>query len=171
MTIDHDSLGYAANLITSWIPSLDGVRDRLETGMPVADLGCGHGSSTVLMALAYPASTYRGFDHDQQSIGHARKRAAEAGVAVRCRFEATAATAYPGVGYGLVTSYGCLHDADDPAGAAAHVRASLAPDGAWLLVEPAGDGEVTRKAVIAAGFTRMRLAERTTLRNVFDVRP
>ena len=133
---------YAANLITSWIPALDGVSDRLAAGVRVADVGCGHGASTVLMALAYPASTYVGYDYHAGSVEQARKRAAEAGVGDRCRFEVASAKDYPGGGYGLVTSFDCLHDMGDPVGAATHVRETLAPDGTWLLIEPAAGDRV-----------------------------
>jgi 2-polyprenyl-3-methyl-5-hydroxy-6-metoxy-1,4-benzoquinol methylase len=135
--------GYAANLTSSWIPALDGVEARLRAGARVADVGCGHGASTVLMAQAYPASTFTGFDYHEASVVQARERAAAAGVAERCRFEVASAAEYPGTGYDLVTTFDCLHDMGDPVGAAARVRASLAPDGTWLLVEPAaGDGLV-----------------------------
>jgi SAM-dependent methyltransferase len=106
----------------------------------VADVGCGHGASTILMARAYPRSEFVGFDYHEASIEHARKAAAEAGVDGRVRFEVTAAKHYPGGGYDLVAMFDCLHDMGDPIGAAAHVLQTLAPDGTWMIVEPyAGD--------------------------------
>ncbi len=132
--------GYAANLLPSWIPSLDGVQDKLAAGARVADVGCGHGASTILMAQAFPRSTFVGFDYHPASIDHARKAAAEAGVDGRVSFEVATAKAYPGAGYDLVTMFDCLHDMGDPVGAATHVLRTLAPDGTWMIVEPyAGD--------------------------------
>jgi SAM-dependent methyltransferase len=132
--------GYAANLTSSWIPALEGVEAKLEAGARVADVGCGHGASTVLMAEAYPRSTFAGFDYHAPSIDHARAAAAEAGLGDRARFEVASAKEYPGEGYDLVCMFDCLHDMGDPAGAAAHVLSTVAPDGTWLIVEPyAGD--------------------------------
>ncbi|HVG28260.1 MAG TPA: class I SAM-dependent methyltransferase [Pyrinomonadaceae bacterium] len=132
--------GYAANLISSWIPAFDGVEAKLKAGAKVADVGCGLGASTVLMAQAYPNSTFVGFDYHDKSIELARQRAAEAGVADRVTFEVAKAKDYPGENYDLVAFFDCLHDMGDPVGAAAHVRGSLAPDGTWMIVEPfAGD--------------------------------
>jgi SAM-dependent methyltransferase len=132
--------GYAANLTSSWIPALEGVEAKLEAGARVADVGCGHGASTVLMAEAYPRSTFVGFDYHAPSIDHARAAAAEAGLGDRARFEVASAKEYPGEGYDLVCMFDCLHDMGDPAGAAAHVLSTVAPDGTWLIVEPyAGD--------------------------------
>jgi SAM-dependent methyltransferase len=132
--------GYAANLVSSWIPALDGVQAKLERGARVADVGCGHGASTIIMAQAYPNSTFVGFDYHQPSIERAQKTAAKAGVADRCRFQVAAAHAYPGAGYALVAVFDALHDMGDPVGTAAHIRQTLAPDGTFLLVEPyAGD--------------------------------
>jgi SAM-dependent methyltransferase len=128
--------GYAANLVASWIPALDGVKAKLEAGAQVADVGCGHGASTILMAQAWPHSSFIGFDYHQPSIERAQKAAAKAGVADRCRFEVATATAYPGAGYDLVAIFDALHDMGDPVGAAAHVRQTLAPDGTFMLVEP-----------------------------------
>jgi 2-polyprenyl-3-methyl-5-hydroxy-6-metoxy-1,4-benzoquinol methylase len=131
---------YAGNLVSSWIPALDGVEAKLHAGARVADVGCGHGSSSVLMAEAYPASTIAGFDVHRPSIDTARKRAADAGVAERVTFEAEPATAYSGTGYDLVCIFDALHDMGDPLAALRHIRRSLAPDGTLLLVEPnAGD--------------------------------
>ncbi|MCP9494768.1 MAG: methyltransferase domain-containing protein [Pyrinomonadaceae bacterium MAG19_C2-C3] len=128
--------GYAANLISSWIPALDGVEEKLKTGAKVADIGCGLGASTVLMAQTYPNSTFVGFDYHDQSIEMARQRAAEGGVAERVSFEVAKAKDFPGGDYDFVTYFDCLHDMGDPVGAAAHVRKSLATDGTWMIVEP-----------------------------------
>lgn len=131
---------YAANLVESWIPALDGVRDKLEKGAKVADVGCGHGSSTILMAKAFPNSTFHGFDFHEPSIEHARERARDAGVAKNTIFEVVTAKEYPGSGYDLVAIFDALHDMGDPVGAAAHVRSTLNDDGTFMLVEPfAGD--------------------------------
>jgi SAM-dependent methyltransferase len=132
--------GYHANLISGWLPALDGVIGKLERGALVADVGCGHGSSTILMAKEFPNSTFSGFDYHDGSIATARQRASEARVADRAHFEATPAAGYPGTGYDLVTMFDCLHDMGDPVGAARHVRGSLKDDGTWMIVEPnAGD--------------------------------
>lgn len=132
--------GYNANLVAGWLPALDGVVQKLEAGARVADLGCGHGASTILMAQAYPRSTFVGSDYHAESIETARSRAAEAGVADRVTFEVAAATQYSGTGYDLATTFDALHDMGDPVGAAKHVRESLASDGTWMVVEPmAGD--------------------------------
>jgi 2-polyprenyl-3-methyl-5-hydroxy-6-metoxy-1,4-benzoquinol methylase len=129
--------GYNANLIAGWLPALDGVVAKLEQGATVADAGCGHGASTVLMAQAFPNSTFVGSDYHDGSIAEARKRAEEAGVAGRTRFETAPASGYPGSGYDLVTMFDCLHDMGDPVGAARHVHETLSPDGTWMIVEPA----------------------------------
>ncbi len=132
--------GYNANLIAGWLPALDGVVAKLERGALVADVGCGHGASTILMAQAYPNSAFVGSDYHQGSIETARQRAQTAGVADRVRFEVAPAAAYSGTEYDLVTMFDCLHDMGDPAGAARHVRGTLKPDGTWMIVEPrAGD--------------------------------
>ena len=128
--------GYAANLVSSWIPALDGVDSKLESGARVADVGCGHGASTVLMAQAYPKASFVGFDYHAPSIEWARKAAAEAGVADRVTFEVAAAKNFPGKNYDLVAFFDCLHDMGDPVGASRHVRAALKPDGCWMIVEP-----------------------------------
>ncbi|WP_309624204.1 class I SAM-dependent methyltransferase [Methylibium sp.] len=128
--------GYAANLVSSWIPALDGVDSKLESGARVADVGCGHGASTVLMAQAYPKASFVGFDYHAPSIEWARKAAAEAGVADRVTFEVAAAKNFPGKDYDLVAFFDCLHDMGDPVGASRHVRAALKPDGCWMIVEP-----------------------------------
>ena len=132
--------GYNANLIPDWLPALDGVIDKLEAGATVADLGCGHGSSTILMAQAFPNSTFVGSDYHEGSIKTARERAEDAGVADRVTFHAEAAAEHQGSDYDLVTMFDCLHDMGDPVGAARRVRQLLAQDGTWLIVEPmAGD--------------------------------
>jgi ubiquinone/menaquinone biosynthesis C-methylase UbiE len=135
--------GYLAHLVAGWIPALDGAQAKLEQGAKVADIGCGHGASTVLMAKAFPASTFVGSDYHDGSIAEAGKRAAEAGVTERASFEVAGAQSFSGTGYDLVTSFDCLHDMGDPLGAARHVRSSLAPDGAWLIVEPAAGDTVS----------------------------
>jgi SAM-dependent methyltransferase len=132
--------GYAADLVPNWIPALDGVAAKLAAGARVADVGCGLGSSSVLIAQAYPRTTVTGSDYHDRSIELARKKAAEAGVADRVRFEVSAAQGFSGSGYDLVTMFDCLHDMGDPVGAARRIREALAPDGTWMLVEPvAGD--------------------------------
>jgi SAM-dependent methyltransferase len=134
--------GYAASLTSAWIPALDGVEAKLQAGASVADVGCGHGASTLLMAQAYPASRFAGSDLHQGSIEAARKRAAEAGVTERVGFAVAGAQDFAGTGYDLVTTFDCVHDMGDPVGAARHVRDALAPDGTWLIVEPAAGDTV-----------------------------
>jgi 2-polyprenyl-3-methyl-5-hydroxy-6-metoxy-1,4-benzoquinol methylase len=128
--------GYVANLTSSWIPALDGVADKLAVGGRVADVGCGHGASTELLAQAYTKARILGSDYHQASIDTARKRAADAGVADRARFEVASAQTFSGTGYDLVATFDCLHDMGDPAGAARHIRQALDADGTWLIVEP-----------------------------------
>jgi SAM-dependent methyltransferase len=128
--------GYVANLVSQWIPALDGVEAKLRAGARVADVGCGHGASTVIMAQAFPKSSFVGFDYHEPSIRRARAAAAEAGVSDRVKFEVAKAQDYPGSGYDLVAVFDCLHDMGDPVGAAKHVRASLKDNGTWLIVEP-----------------------------------
>jgi SAM-dependent methyltransferase len=128
--------GYIANLIPSWVPSLDGVQAKLQAGGKIADIGCGHGASSVLFAQAYPASTVVGSDYHDGSIESARKRAAGAGVADRVSFEVASAQTFSGGDYDLVATFDCLHDMGDPIGAAEHIRRALTPDGTWLIVEP-----------------------------------
>lgn len=129
--------GYAANLVDSWLPALDGVVDRLKQGARVADIGCGHGASTTLMAQAFPRSSFAGFDYHAPSIDRAAKAAAEAGLPTqRVHFEVAGAKDYPGRDYDLVAFFDCLHDMGDPVGAAAHVKDSLRPGGSWMVVEP-----------------------------------
>jgi len=132
--------GYAANLISSWIPSLSGVDQKLKSGARVADVGCGLGASTILMAKSYPKSEFIGFDYHDKSIETAKLRAKEAGLGDRIRFEVAKAKGYPGKDYDFVTFFDCLHDMGDPAGASAHVHSTLKKDGTWMIVEPfAGD--------------------------------
>lgn len=138
--------GYAANLVSSWLPALDGVIGKLEQGGAVADVGCGHGASTILMAQAFPNSRFVGSDYHQSSVEIARQRAAEAGIGDRVRFEVAPAGSFSpattGSGYDLVTMFDCLHDMGDPVGAARHVRETIAPDGTWMVVEPAAGDRV-----------------------------
>jgi SAM-dependent methyltransferase len=132
--------GYNANLIDAWLPALDDVADKLVAGGLVADIGCGHGASTILMAQAFPRSRFVGSDYHSGSIAIARERAEEAGVADRVTFEVASAAEHPGTGYDLVTMFDCLHDMGDPAGAARRVLRLLDADGTWMIVEPmAGD--------------------------------
>jgi len=132
--------GYLANLPSSWIPSLQGVEAKLREGATVADVGCGHGASTIIMAKAWPRSRFAGFDFHRESIETARRRAAAAGVADRVTFEVAPATEFPGDGYDLVCHFDCLHDLPDPRGAARRAREAVARDGTWMIVEPfAGD--------------------------------
>jgi 2-polyprenyl-3-methyl-5-hydroxy-6-metoxy-1,4-benzoquinol methylase len=132
--------GYNANLAADWLPALDGVVDKLTRGAKVADVGCGHGASTILMAQAFPNSTFIGSDYHEGSVATARVRGEQAGVDDRVRFEVAPAAAYKGTGYDLVTMFDCLHDMGDPVGAARHVHSTIAPGGTWMIVEPnAGD--------------------------------
>ncbi len=128
--------GYAANLTSAWIPALDGVQEKLDRGALVADVGCGHGASTILMAQAYPQSEFVGFDYHDGSIEAAREKAAEAGLDGRVSFEVAKAKEYAGEGYDVVAMFDCLHDMGDPVGAAAHVLSTLDADGTWMIVEP-----------------------------------
>ena len=128
--------GYAANLVSSWIPALDGVHDKLMRGAKVADVGCGKGASSILMAKAFPNSRIFGFDYHDKSIEAARESAKRQGVADRVTFDVAKAKEFPGKDYDFVAVFDCLHDMGDPVGAAAHVRASLADDGSWMIVEP-----------------------------------
>lgn len=132
--------GYHNHLVATWLPALEGVREKLERGAKVADVGCGHGWSTVLMAEAFPRSQFIGFDFHPLSISDARAHADLHGVTGNARFEVGLAKDYPGNDFDLVTCFDCLHDMGDPAGAAAHIRHSLKPNGTWMVVEPmAGD--------------------------------
>jgi SAM-dependent methyltransferase len=133
--------GYRAHLTAEWIPALDGVEEKLQAGGSVADVGCGHGASTIIMAEAYPESEFFGFDYHDASIERAREAAEAAGVADRVRFDVASAKDFGGEGYDLVTFFDCLHDMGDPVGAAAHTLTTLAEDGTMMVVEPfAGDG-------------------------------
>ncbi len=132
--------GYLANLTTNWIPALDGVKEKLEAGARVADIGCGHGASTLLMAQTYPDSEFFGFDYHDASIATARDKAKKAGLDDRVHFDVAPAKSFPGKDYDFVACFDCLHDMGDPAGAAKHVHEALASDGTWMIVEPiAGD--------------------------------
>jgi len=133
---------YIGNLTNAWIPSLEGVEAKLRASALVADVGCGLGASTILMAQTYPQSRFRGFDAHPESIALARQRAGAAGVSDRVTFEVARSTDFPGTGYDLVAHFDCLHDMGDPAGAARHVRRSLAPDGVWMIVEPSASDRV-----------------------------
>lgn len=134
--------GYAANLVQQWIPALEDVQDKLERGARVADVGCGHGSSTILMAQAFPRSEFIGFDYHPASVDAARDRAAQAGVADRTRFAVAGAKDYDGGDYDFVTFFDCLHDMGDPVGAATHVLEALNADGTWMIVEPYANDRV-----------------------------
>jgi len=132
--------GYKANLVSTWIPALDGVEAKLQRGASLADVGCGYGASTILLAQAFPQSSFVGFDFHAASIAEATRRASAAGVSDRVRFEVATAKAYPGTGYDLVACFDCLHDMGDPVGGSRHILESLDADGTWLIVEPfAGD--------------------------------
>ena len=134
--------GYVANLASSWIPALEGVEQKLRDGAKVADIGCGHGASTMLLASTYPRSGVTGYDYHDRSIEQARKRAAEAGLGGRVSFEVAAAADYPGTDHDLVAIFDALHDMPDPLAAARHIRGSLKPDGTFLLVEPFANDRV-----------------------------
>ena len=127
--------GYVGNLVSSWLPALEGMKEKLEKGASVADVGCGKGASTILMAQAFPNSTFIGFDYHDGSIEGARASAAKQGLSERVTFGVAAAKGFPGK-YDLVTVFDCLHDMGDPVGAAKHVREALKPDGTWMIVEP-----------------------------------
>ncbi len=133
--------GYAANITSSWLPALEGVVEKLERGANVADVGCGHGASTILMAQAYPKSQFTGFDFHQASIDKAHERAHAAGLADRVRFEKAAAKDFPGT-YDLVACFDCLHDMGDPVGASEHVLSALKADGTWMVVEPFANDDI-----------------------------
>ncbi|WP_327208174.1 class I SAM-dependent methyltransferase [Rhizobium johnstonii] len=128
--------GYNSHLVNEWIPALGGVEEKLKTGARVADVGCGHGASTILMAQAYPASRFTGFDYHGPSIERAKAAAKDAGVSDRVTFEQGSAAEFPGRGYDMVAMFDCLHDMGDPVGAGRHVKDTLGPNGTWLIVEP-----------------------------------
>jgi 2-polyprenyl-3-methyl-5-hydroxy-6-metoxy-1,4-benzoquinol methylase len=128
--------GYNANLVSSWIPTLEGVEAKLEAGARVADVGCGHGASTIVMAQAYPNSEFFGFDYHKPSIERAKVLAQQAGVGDRVTFAQASAKDFPAKDYDLVAFFDCLHDMGDPTGASKHVLSSLKPDGTWMIVEP-----------------------------------
>jgi 2-polyprenyl-3-methyl-5-hydroxy-6-metoxy-1,4-benzoquinol methylase len=134
--------GYAANLVSTWIPALKDVQSKLESGARVADVGCGKGASTILLAKAYPKSKFYGFDYHAKSIELAREIAKKEGVAGRVTFQLAKAKEFPGKDYDLVAVFDCLHDMGDPVGAAKHVRQSLNPDGTWMIVEPFANDEL-----------------------------
>jgi 2-polyprenyl-3-methyl-5-hydroxy-6-metoxy-1,4-benzoquinol methylase len=134
--------GYAAHLTTSWIPSLTGAEEKLKAGARVADIGCGHGASTIIMAQAYPNSRFWGFDNHEKSIETARQRARDAGVADRVTFEVANASDFPGENYDLITFFDCLHDMGDPVGACKRASAALSDDGCALIVEPMAGNRV-----------------------------
>ena len=134
--------GYRAHLVSEWLPALTGVVEKLARGAKVADVGCGHGASTILLAQAFPSSEFHGFDYHDGSIAQARIRAEEAGVADRISFVTASAKEFPGEGYDLVCMFDCLHDMGDPVGAARHVREVLAADGSWMIVEPYAEDAV-----------------------------
>lgn len=134
--------GYAANLVSAWIPALHDVREKLEAGARVADVGCGKGASTILMAKAFPKSKFFGFDYHDKSIEGARESARREGLSDRVAFEVAKAKEYPGTNYDFVAVFDCLHDMGDPTGAAAHVRKSLNKDGTWMIVEPFANDEL-----------------------------
>jgi SAM-dependent methyltransferase len=128
--------GYRHHLVQEWLPALDGVVEKLERGAIIADVGCGHGVSTLIMARAFPKSQFYGFDYHPGSIEDARKAAAEAGMGDRVRFEVSTAKTVPAHRYDLVCFFDCLHDMGDPVGALRHIRGLMAPDGTCMLVEP-----------------------------------
>jgi 2-polyprenyl-3-methyl-5-hydroxy-6-metoxy-1,4-benzoquinol methylase len=128
--------GYIGNLVGRWLPALEGVTGKLERGAKVADVGCGLGASTILMAKAFPKSRFVGFDSHEKSVALARERAKQAGVADRVTFEVAKSTDYPGNGYDLIAHFDCLHDMEDPVGAARHAKETIARDGTWMIVEP-----------------------------------
>jgi SAM-dependent methyltransferase len=128
--------GYNTNLVPNWIPALDGVEEKLKAGAKVADVGCGHGASTIVMAQAYPKSEFLGFDYHVPSIERATALAKEAGVGDRIRFAQASAKDFPAQNYDLVAFFDCLHDMGDPVGAGKHVKETLAKDGTWMIVEP-----------------------------------
>lgn len=160
---------YAAR-VTHWIPALDGVENLLRTGARVADIGSGCGGTTILLAQAYPASTFSGFDHHPESVEAARRAAAEAGVSDRVTFEVALADNFPGGGYDLACIFNGLHETGDPVRVARHVRDALAPEGTLLVVEPHAGEEALRRVASEAGFSRARRATRTPFDLVLEAR-
>jgi len=134
--------GYRANLVSAWLPALTGVVEKLERGARVADIGCGAGASTIIMAAAFPNSEFVGYDYHDKSIARAREAAEEAGYLPNLRFEVAKAKEASANDFDLVCCFDCLHDMGDPVGAAAHVRQSLAKDGTWMIVEPFANDEL-----------------------------
>jgi SAM-dependent methyltransferase len=134
--------GYRGNLVAEWIPALEGVKEKLDKGAKVADIGCGHGASTIIMAEAFPNSEFFGFDYHDASIERAREAADEAGVGDRITFEVASAKDYPGDGYDFASVFDCLHDMGDPAGASKHIYETLDSDGTWMIVEPFANDRV-----------------------------
>jgi SAM-dependent methyltransferase len=134
--------GYNTNLVSSWLPAIDGMVERLERGALVADVGCGHGASTILMAQAFPRSRFYGFDYHGPSIEQARQSAKAEGVADRITFQTAKASDFPAEGFDLVAMFDCLHDMGDPVGAGRHVRSALGDDGVWMIVEPFANDEL-----------------------------
>jgi SAM-dependent methyltransferase len=134
--------GYRENIVGSWLPALDGVVAKLEKGARVADIGCGFGYSTVIMAKAFPKSMFTGIDYHGPSIEAAEKAASDAGVAERVSFEVAGGANFLGTGFDLITCFDCLHDMGDPPGVARRIRSALADDGTWMLVEPAASGQL-----------------------------
>jgi trans-aconitate methyltransferase len=173
-TTSIDALGEKLGLVSEWIPALDGVKEKLEIGASVADIGCGHGTSTIILAQAYPNSRFHGFDYHAASIERAREAAAQAGVADRISFEVASAKDYPGTGYDLVCVLDCLDDMGDPAGASAHVLETLSPTGTWMirlsLGALAGEARLT-EVIKKGGFTRVRRATETPFNLVLEARP
>jgi SAM-dependent methyltransferase len=135
---------YAGNLVGSWIPALEGVKAKLEAGGRVADVGCGHGASTIIMAKAFPRTKFHAYDYHPESIVVAKRAAEAAGVADRITFEVASAKTFPGKDYDLVAFFDCLHDMGDPEGAARHVLSTLAPEGSWMIVEPFAHDELEK---------------------------
>jgi SAM-dependent methyltransferase len=134
--------GYRGHLVAEWIPALDGVQKKLEDGAKVADVGCGHGASTIIMAEAFPRSEFIGFDYHEDSLERAREAAKEAGVGDRVSFQVASAKDFPGESYDFVAVFDCLHDMGDPVGASAHIHETLDPDGTWMIVEPFANDSV-----------------------------
>lgn len=132
---------YAANLVNNWIPSLDGLAEKLRNGAVVADVGCGFGASTILMAQAFPQSKFFAYDYHQMSIEKAKERARKSGVLDRIQFRQATAKDYPNEGYDLIAFFDCLHDMGDPVGAAKHAHETIKPDGTWMIVEPFANDE------------------------------